>query len=67
MTRVSFFVTAAFLAGLGLGLHVAGSSSAPQKDLRAANLAAIEKLHKGDIQATLKQDLSALNSTLRCA
>jgi ketosteroid isomerase-like protein len=33
----------------------------PQKDQRAADLAAIEKLHKADIDATVAQDLNALN------
>jgi uncharacterized protein (TIGR02246 family) len=34
----------------------------PQQDQRATDLAAIEKLHKADIDATVAQDLNALNS-----
>jgi uncharacterized protein (TIGR02246 family) len=34
----------------------------PQQDQRATALAAIEKLHKADIDATVAQDLNALNS-----
>jgi uncharacterized protein (TIGR02246 family) len=62
MTRVFLLVVAAFFAGLGLGVHSIGTSTAPQKDKRAIDLAAIEKLHRADIDATLTQDLNALNS-----
>lgn len=34
----------------------------PQQDQRATDLAAIEKLHNADIDATVAQDLNALNS-----
>ena len=61
MTRMSLLVTAAFLMGLALGVHGVRPSIAPQKDTRATELAAIEKLHKADVEATLTQDLSALN------
>ncbi len=62
MTRVSLLVAAAFFVGLGLGVHGSGTSTARQKDTRATDLAAIEKLHRADIEATLTQDLNALNS-----
>ena len=62
MTRVSLLVAAAFFAGLGLGVRSAVTGTAPQKDTRATELAGIEKLHKADIEATLAQDLSAMNS-----
>ncbi len=62
MTRVSLLVAAAFFAGLGLGVHNSGTSPAPQKDTGATDLAAIKKLHRADIEATLTQDLNALNS-----
>jgi|SRR6476620_1811108 uncharacterized protein (TIGR02246 family) len=62
MTRVSLLVVAAFFAGLALGVHSSGTSTAPQIDTRGTDLAAIEALHKADIDATRTQDLSALNS-----
>jgi hypothetical protein len=60
MTRVSLLMTAAFFAGLGLGVRGAGTNAAPLTETRATDLAAIEKLHNADIEATLAQDLSAL-------
>ena len=54
----SLFVSLAFLAGLGMGLFARNGRvlAMPQSDTRAADLAAIEKLHKADVEATLKQD-----------
>jgi uncharacterized protein (TIGR02246 family) len=62
MGRVSTFVTIAFLAGLGIGLFVRGSAvAAPRpEDTHAADLAAIERLHNADVEATLTQDPAAL-------
>jgi uncharacterized protein (TIGR02246 family) len=61
MTRLCLFMAAAFF-GLGLGVRNSGTSIGLQKETPATDLAAIEKLHKADIEATLTQDLSALNS-----
>ena len=62
MRRISVFVTIAFLAGLGVGLAARGVvMAAPQQnDTRAADLAAIEKLHKADEDCTLTQDPDCL-------
>jgi uncharacterized protein (TIGR02246 family) len=62
MGRISGFVTIAFLAGLGAGLFARTSVvAAPQKaDTHAADLAAIETLHRADVEATLTQDPSSL-------
>jgi uncharacterized protein (TIGR02246 family) len=51
------------VAGLGIGYFVRGAMSTNDKtDTHAADLAAIEKLHKADIRATLAQNLTAMNS-----
>jgi len=62
MARTPLSVTIAFLAGLGLGLTVRGTvAAAPQQpDTHAPDFAAIEKLHKLDIDATLTQDWKGL-------
>jgi uncharacterized protein (TIGR02246 family) len=62
MGRTSAFVATAFLAGLGIGLFAHGDvvAASQQKDTRAADLAAIERLHRSDEQATLSQDPAAL-------
>ncbi len=65
MRPVSIFMTAIFLAGLGLGYFVrsAGIGTPPRTtDTHAADLAAIEKLHKADVAATLTQDPGALTT-----
>ncbi|HTP70429.1 MAG TPA: nuclear transport factor 2 family protein [Dongiaceae bacterium] len=62
MVRVSLVVIAAFCAGLSLGVYHSGTSPASPEDTRAADLAAIEKLHKADVDATLTQDPSLLNN-----
>ena len=58
MTRVFVFVTMAFLAGFSVGSFArsGSTSNAQQSDTRAADLAAIEKLHQADVEATLKQE-----------
>jgi len=61
MTRTVALVVAAFAAGLSAGAF-ADRTFSPRDDARAADLAAIEKLHKADIEATLTQDLSALTT-----
>jgi len=60
--RTSLFVTVAFFAGLSIASFARSTSSGafPQKDTRAADLAAIEKLHKEDIEVTLSQDPKGL-------
>jgi ketosteroid isomerase-like protein len=62
MRRTSVFVTMAFLAGLAIGLFArnAGLATLLGKNPHAADLAAIEKLHRADVEATLTQDATAL-------
>jgi hypothetical protein len=52
MTRASVFAAIAFLAGLAVGLFARGGA-APQPKTHDADLAAIEKLHKADVDSTL--------------
>jgi hypothetical protein len=54
-------VAVAFLSGFGLGAR-SGTGGVAQKDTRVTGLAAIEKLHKADVDATLTQDPNALNA-----
>jgi uncharacterized protein (TIGR02246 family) len=57
MRRTSVFVTIGFLAGLGVGFFAAGGYRGMlQRRTHAADLAAIEKAHQEDIEATLTQD-----------
>jgi len=59
--RASVFVCIAFVAGLTSGSLVQSAMGPLQeKDSRASDLAAIEKLHKLDIDATLSQDWKVL-------
>ncbi len=62
MRRTSAFVTIAFLAGLAVGFFArsAGIGTLQRRDTRAADLAAIEKLHREDIEVTLSQDPKGL-------
>src|SRR5260370_35618296 len=62
MRRTSVFVTIAFLAGVGIGYFArgAGLGTLLRRKPSAADLAAIEKLHKADVEATLTQDPGAL-------
>jgi len=55
-------MTIAFLAGLGIGFFArsAGTGTLQRRDTHAADLAAIERLHRADIEATLTQDSSLL-------
>jgi hypothetical protein len=56
MARTPVFVTIAFLAGLALGLVARGAAGTLQRRTHATDLAAIEKAHQEDIEATLTQD-----------
>jgi uncharacterized protein (TIGR02246 family) len=62
MRRTSVFVSIAFLAGLGIGFSFrnAGLETLLRRNTPTADLAAIEKLHKADVEATLTQDPNAL-------
>jgi hypothetical protein len=53
-----------FVAGLGLGYFVRslGIGKPQGTDMHAPDWAAIEKLHKADVEATIKQDPSALTT-----
>src|SRR5271167_1845926 len=64
MTRTILLVTVAFLAGLGIGYYArrAGIGVPHKADPHAADLAAIEKLHKADVAATLTQDPASMTS-----
>jgi len=68
MRQISSFVTLAFVAGVGIGLFVCSAvlgavMAAPQQvDTHAADLAAIEKLHRADEQCTLTQDPKCLTT-----
>ena len=62
MRRTSVFVTIAFLAGLAIGYFARSAMSALQRRTHAADLAAIEKLHRADIESTLKQDSSLMTN-----
>ncbi len=64
MKRTSVFMTITLLAGLGIGFFTrsAGLGTLLRWNTRAADLAAIEKLHRADIEATLTQDPSALTA-----
>ena len=64
MRQISFFVTVAFLAGLGIGAftRTAAIATSQQNDTHAADLAAIEKLHRADEECTLTQDPKCLTA-----
>ncbi len=64
MRRISVFVVIALLAGLGIGSFArsSGTGTFQGRDTRAADLAAIETLHKADIEATLTQDPTSLSN-----
>jgi uncharacterized protein (TIGR02246 family) len=55
-------MTIAFLAGLGIGFFTRspGTGTLQRRNTHAADLAAIERLHRADIEATLAQDPSLL-------
>jgi uncharacterized protein (TIGR02246 family) len=56
MRRNSLITTLAFLAGLGIGYFARSAAGMLQRRTHAADLAAIEKAHQEDIEATLTQD-----------
>ncbi len=60
MRRTSVFVTMAFLAGLTVGFFArsAARHTFSQRDPHAADLAAIEKLRRVDVEATFTEDPS---------
>jgi hypothetical protein len=64
MERISGFVAIAFLAGLGIGLFFrsAAVAAAQPQNTRAADLAAIEMLHRADEECTLTQDPKCLTT-----
>jgi len=64
MRRIAVFVTIALLAGLGIGYFARGARTGAtyKTDTHAADLEAIEKLHKADVAATLTQDPRALTA-----
>jgi hypothetical protein len=61
MRRTSVFSSIAFLAGLAVGLFARGATGPLHPHTHAADLAAIEKLHKADVDSTRTQDPAALN------
>ena len=64
MKRTPALLAIAFLLGLGGGYFTrsAWMSRPHEGDARAAALAAIQRLHQADIDATMTQDLSALTT-----
>ena len=64
MKRTHLVSILVFVAGLGLGYFVRslGIDKPQGTDMHAADWAAIEKLHKADVEATIKQDPSALTT-----
>jgi hypothetical protein len=63
MRPASLFVGLAFLAGQAIGFCARSprTSVLEGRDTHAADLAAIENLHRADVEATLKQDPIYLN------
>jgi hypothetical protein len=56
MRRTTLFTIVVFLAGLGIGYFGRGPmGTAHGRGTHAADLAAIEKLHAADVEATLTQ------------
>ena len=63
MRRTSLITILVFVAGLGIGYFARGAvGTLQQRYTHKADLAAIEKLHKADVAATLTQDPSALTT-----
>jgi ketosteroid isomerase-like protein len=56
MRRTSLITILVFVAGLGIGYFARGAVGMLQRRTHAADLAAIEKAHQEDIEATLTQD-----------
>jgi ketosteroid isomerase-like protein len=63
MRHTSLVTILVFLAGLGIGFlaGIAGTGTLQRRDTHAADLAAIDKLHSADVEATLTQDPGYLN------
>ena len=63
MRRTSLVTSIVFVAGVGIGFlaRSAGMGTLQRRDTRAADLAAIEKLHERDIEVTLSQDPKGLD------
>jgi hypothetical protein len=59
MKRARLFVTVAFLVGLAIGFF---ARSVFQRRAHPADLLAIEKLHKADVECTLTQDPKCLTA-----
>jgi hypothetical protein len=63
MSRTSVLVIITFLAGLGVGFFAGdGYRGMLQRKAHAADLAAIEELHRADVEATLTQDPTYLTT-----
>ena len=64
MRRTSLVTSIVFVAGVGIGFlaRSAGMGTLQRRDTRAADLAAIEKLHERDIEVTLSQDPKGLEA-----
>jgi uncharacterized protein (TIGR02246 family) len=61
MRRNSLVAILVFVAGLGIGYFARGAMGTTRRtDTHAADLAAIERLHRADIEATLTQDPNQL-------
>jgi uncharacterized protein (TIGR02246 family) len=61
MRRTSLVTILVFVAGLGIGYFARGAmGTAHGRDMHATDLAAIEKLHAADVEATLTQDSNQL-------
>jgi hypothetical protein len=56
MRRTSLVAILVFVAGLGIGYFARNLAGVLQRRTHAADLAAIEKAHQEDIEATLTQD-----------
>jgi hypothetical protein len=63
MRHTSLVATIVFVAGLGIGYFARSAIGTLQrKDTHAVDLAAIEKLNRADVEASLTQDPSALTT-----
>jgi uncharacterized protein (TIGR02246 family) len=60
MRRTSLITILVFVAGLGIGYFARGAAGTLERRTHAAELAAIEKAHQEDIEATLTQDPNKL-------
>jgi len=64
MRHTSLLTFLVFVAGLGIGFlaGIAGTGTLQRRNTHAADLAAIEKLHRADVEATLTQDPGSLTN-----